>query len=40
MYRPELVLPAGTLEKLKTAFLFGADAVYLAGKEYGLRAAA
>lgn len=40
MYRPELVLPAGTLEKLKTAFLFGAGAVYLAGKEYGLRAAA
>ncbi len=35
---PELVLPAGDLEKLKTACLFGADAVYLGGKEYSLRA--
>ncbi len=38
MKRPELVLPAGDLEKLKTACLFGADAVYLGGKEYSLRA--
>ncbi len=38
MRRPELVLPAGDLEKLKTACLFGADAVYLGGKEYSLRA--
>mgnify|MGYP003749984899 FL=1 len=38
MKGPELVLPAGTLEKLKTAVLFGADAVYFAGKEFGLRA--
>lgn len=35
---PELVLPAGNLEKLKTAFLFGADAVYLGGKDFSLRA--
>lgn len=38
MKRPELVLPAGNLEKLKTAVLFGADAVYLGGKEFSLRA--
>ncbi|HBQ25115.1 MAG TPA: peptidase U32 [Syntrophomonas sp.] len=35
---PELVLPAGNLEKLKTAVLFGADTVYLGGKEFSLRA--
>lgn len=34
----ELLAPAGNMEKLKTAFHFGADAVYLAGKSYGLRA--
>lgn len=38
MHRPELVLPAGDLEKLKTALLFGADAVYLGGKDFNLRA--
>ncbi|PKM76046.1 MAG: peptidase U32 [Firmicutes bacterium HGW-Firmicutes-15] len=38
MQRPELVLPAGDLEKLKTALLFGADAVYLGGKDFNLRA--
>ncbi len=38
MHRPELVLPAGDLEKLKTALLFGADAVYLGGKDFSLRA--
>jgi putative protease len=38
MARPELVLPAGDLEKLTTALLFGADAVYLGGKEFSLRA--
>jgi putative protease len=37
---PELLAPAGDLEKLKIAFNFGADAVYLAGKKLGLRAAA
>ncbi|WP_073091051.1 U32 family peptidase C-terminal domain-containing protein [Thermosyntropha lipolytica] len=36
--RPELVLPAGDLEKLKTAIIFGADAVYIGGKEFSLRA--
>lgn len=34
----ELLAPAGSMEKLKTAFHFGADAVYLAGKRFGLRA--
>jgi putative protease len=34
----ELVLPGGDLEKLYTAVLFGADAVYLGGKEFSLRA--
>lgn len=34
----ELLAPAGNMEKLKTAFHFGADAVYLAGKKFGLRA--
>ena len=34
----ELLAPAGNMEKLQTAFHFGADAVYLAGKRYGLRA--
>lgn len=34
----ELLAPAGDFEKLKTALHFGADAVYFAGKNYGLRA--
>jgi len=34
----ELLSPAGNMECLKTAFYFGADAVYLSGKAYGLRA--
>jgi len=36
----ELLAPAGNLEKLKMAIIYGADAVYLGGKEYGLRASA
>jgi len=36
--KPELLAPAGTLEKLKMAILYGADAVYLGGKAFGLRA--
>jgi putative protease len=36
--KPELLLPAGDMEKLKAAFTFGADAVYLAGEYFGLRA--
>ncbi len=38
MKNVELLAPAGDLEKLKIAFLYGADAVYCAGKKYGLRA--
>ena len=36
---PELLAPAGDMERLTAAVKFGADAVYLAGKEYGMRAA-
>ncbi|NLF25353.1 MAG: U32 family peptidase [Deltaproteobacteria bacterium] len=38
--KPELVAPAGDPFKLKTALLYGADAVYLSGDVYGLRARA
>ncbi len=34
----EILAPAGDFEKLKTALYFGADAVYLSGKKFGLRA--
>lgn len=37
---PELLAPAGNFEKLQTAILYGADAVYLAGKQWSLRARA
>jgi len=37
---PELLAPAGSFEKLVTAVHYGADAVYLSGKQYGLRAKA
>jgi putative protease len=40
MNKPELLAPAGNLEKLKTAINFGADAVYLGGSKLNLRAAA
>ncbi len=36
--KPELLAPCGNMEKLNTALHFGADAVYLAGKQAGLRA--
>ena len=36
----ELLAPAGSLEKLKTAIHYGADAIYLGGKQFGLRAKA
>ena len=35
--RPELLAPAGNLEKLKFAIHYGADAVYIGGQQYGLR---
>ncbi|MGL4730475.1 MAG: peptidase U32 family protein [Clostridium sp.] len=38
MIRPEILAPAGNLEKLKTAINFGADAVYLGGSKLNLRA--
>lgn len=38
MDKLELLMPAGNLKKLKTAFHFGADAVYLGGKAFSLRA--
>jgi len=37
---PELLAPAGTMEKLKIAIHYGADAVYLGGEQFGLRAMA
>ena len=38
MKKMELLAPAGTMEKMKMALLYGADAGYLAGKAFGLRA--
>ena len=38
--RPELLIPASSLEVLKTAVMFGADAVYIGGEAFGLRAKA
>lgn len=38
--RPELLVPASSLEVLKTAVIFGADAVYIGGEAFGLRAKA
>lgn len=35
--KPELLAPAGSLEKLKFAIHYGADAVYIGGQKYGLR---
>ncbi|MFO3687889.1 peptidase U32 family protein [Staphylococcus felis] len=35
--KPELLAPAGNLEKLKIAVHYGADAVFIGGQEYGLR---
>ena len=40
MKRPELLAPAGNFEKMRSAILYGADAVYLAGQIFGMRAAA
>ena len=38
MNKVELLAPAGNLEKLKVALIYGADAVYIGGKKFGLRA--
>ena len=40
MRKTELLLPAGSLDVLKTAVIYGADAVYLGGEAFGLRAKA
>lgn len=37
MHKPELLAPAGNMEKLKIALHYGADAVYLGGHSFGLR---
>lgn len=38
LQKPELLAPAGNMEKLRMTLLYGADAVYLGGKMFGLRA--
>lgn len=40
MRKPELLVPAGSLENLKVAVDYGADAVYIGGEQFGLRAKA
>lgn len=40
MKKPELLIPASSLEVLKTAVIYGADAVYIGGEAFGLRAKA
>ncbi|MEE1224246.1 MAG: U32 family peptidase C-terminal domain-containing protein [Clostridia bacterium] len=40
MQKPELLAPGGSLEKLKMAIMYGADAVYIGGEAYSLRTAA
>ena len=35
--KPELLSPAGDMEKLRMAVAYGADAVYLAGTSFGMR---
>ena len=35
--KPELLAPAGDMERLRMAVLYGADAVYLAGTSFGMR---
>ena len=40
MKRPELLVPASSLEVLKVAVIYGADAVYIGGEAFGLRAKA
>lgn len=38
--KPELLVPASSLDVLKVAVMYGADAVYIGGEMYGLRAKA
>lgn len=40
MRETELLIPAGSLDVLKTAVVYGADAVYIGGEVFGLRAKA
>ena len=40
MKKPELLIPAGNLDTLKTAVIYGADAVYIGGESFSLRAKA
>ena len=40
MRKPELLIPASSLEVLKVAVIYGADAVYIGGEAFGLRAKA
>ncbi len=40
MNKPELLIPAGSFENLKIAIKYGADAVYIGGEQFGLRAKA
>ena len=40
MRETELLMPAGSLDVLKTAVVYGADAVYIGGEAFGLRAKA
>ena len=40
MKKIELLAPAGNLERLKVALAYGADAVYIGGQKYSLRARA
>ncbi len=40
MKKPELLIPAGNLDTLKTAIIYGADAVYIGGEAFSLRAKA
>ena len=40
MRKPELLIPAGNLDTLKTAVIYGADAVYIGGESFSLRAKA
>lgn len=39
MKKPEILAPSGNFEKMKFAILYGADAVYLAGEQFGMRTA-